>query len=170
VENKVLTWALVALVVLLSVALATIRVSMATTTAALASTRKSLEWYQSFTEKQAHQLYAQGRLLSKLSAAPDKESPGASQESGPEPKPSTVTAYTHTGNRTASGRWPIVGRSCAGPRSLPLGTVVWIDGVGLRIVEDRTHKRYDGRFDVFMETEAECLQFGKQKLTVEVIK
>lgn len=81
-----------------------------------------------------------------------------------------VTAYTHTGNRTASGTWPKVGRTCAGPRWIPFGTRVYIQGVGWRVVEDRTHIRFNGRFDIFMGTEQECLKWGIQKISVTIKK
>lgn len=41
------------------------------------------------------------------------------------------------GNVTASGRKPVVGRTIAAPRSWPMGTVVWIEGLGRRVVYDR---------------------------------
>ena len=78
----------------------------------------------------------------------------------------TVTAYTWTGNKTASGTWPKEGRTCAGPRNIPFGTVVWIEGVGERIVEDRLALKYDNRYDVFMATENECLEWGIQQRVV----
>lgn len=170
-ESKVLTAGLIMLICALSLALLGEIMALESAKATLETTRQSLAWYQAFADKQSWQLHAQGRLLANWAAA--EQGPvnqETTNEEISEPKTTTVTAYTHTGQKTASGKWPIVGRSCAGPRNLPFGTVVWIDGVGLRIVEDRTHKRYDGRFDVFMETEAACLQFGKQQLTVEVIK
>jgi 3D (Asp-Asp-Asp) domain-containing protein len=78
----------------------------------------------------------------------------------------TVTAYTHTGNKTASGTWPEEGRTVAGPRDVPFGTQVYIDGVGWRTVEDRTAKRFDGRYDVFLNDEGDCWDFGKQEILV----
>ena len=75
----------------------------------------------------------------------------------------TITAYTWTGSKTASGTWPKEGRTVAGPRNVPFGTVVWIDGIGERVVEDRTHQRYDGRYDVYMDSETECLNWGIQE-------
>lgn len=74
-----------------------------------------------------------------------------------------VTAYTYTGQKTASGTWPKEGRTVAGPRTVPFGTVVWIDGIGERIVEDRTNSRFEGRYDVFMESQADCLEWGIQE-------
>ena len=83
---------------------------------------------------------------------------------------SVVTAYTATGNQTSFGTWPKEGRTCAGPRWIPLGTVVYIEGVGERIVEDRTHIRFNGRYDVYMDSESACWKFGIQNLKVEVLK
>lgn len=80
----------------------------------------------------------------------------------------TVTAYTWTGDKTASGTWPEEGRTVAGPRNVPFGTVVWIDGIGERIVEDRTHERFDGRWDVYMDKESDCLNWGIQEREVVV--
>ena len=83
---------------------------------------------------------------------------------------SIVTAYSWTGNKTAIGTYPVQGRTCAGPRWIPLGTVVYIEGVGERIVEDRTHIRFNGRYDVYMDSESACWKFGIQNLNVEVLK
>lgn len=48
-----------------------------------------------------------------------------------------ITAYTWTGYPTASGRWPRVGRTIAvNPEKIPLGSVVYIEGVGARVAED----------------------------------
>lgn len=48
-----------------------------------------------------------------------------------------ITAYTLTGNRTASGEWPRVGRTIAvNPAKIPLGSKVYIEGVGARVAED----------------------------------
>lgn len=78
----------------------------------------------------------------------------------------TVTAYTWTGNKTASGTWPKEGRTVAGPRWVPFGTRVYIDGIGWRIVEDRTHERFDGRWDVYMDSRERCLEWGIQERVV----
>lgn len=80
-----------------------------------------------------------------------------------------VTAYTWTGNKTASGTWPEQGRTCAGPRDIPFGTVVYIPGVGERTVEDRTARKYDGRYDVYMDSEDACFEWGIQRLEVKIL-
>ena len=90
----------------------------------------------------------------------------------------TVTAYCPckvccgqwAGGPTASGRMPVAGITVAGPRSIPFGTRVWIEGVGVRVVQDRLARKYDGRFDLYFATHAEALRFGKRSLKVKVLK
>lgn len=79
----------------------------------------------------------------------------------------TITAYTWTGNRTASGKWPKEGRTVAGPSWIPFGTRVYIDDIGWRIVEDRTAEKYDGRYDVYMDDYGRCIALGRQKKVVK---
>jgi 3D (Asp-Asp-Asp) domain-containing protein len=94
----------------------------------------------------------------------------------------TVTAYCAckkccgrwSGGPTASGKMPVVGVTCAGPRSIPFGTRVRIEGVGVRVVQDRLAKRFDNRFDVFFGSDEQAheraLRFGKRQLKVEVLR
>lgn len=88
-----------------------------------------------------------------------------------------VTAYCHcadccgkAGQPTASGRMPEAGVTVAGPRSVPLGTWVEIEGVGRRRVDDRTARRFDGRWDVFMGSHGAARKFGKRNLKVHVLE
>jgi len=89
----------------------------------------------------------------------------------------TVTAYCAckkccgkwSGGPTASGRMPVAGITVAGPRSVPFGTRVRIEGVGVRVVQDRLAKKYDERFDVYFADHQQALRFGEQTLRVEVI-
>lgn len=85
---------------------------------------------------------------------------------------SVCTAYVATGNNVAWNRpvphRPVVGLTIAVPRQFPLGCRVIIDGHEY-CGEDRTAKRFDGRFDIFMATRNEALTFGKQTKTVIVI-
>ena len=86
----------------------------------------------------------------------------------------TVTAYCPcgkccgrwAGGPTASGVRPQAGVTLAAPRSIPFGTRLHLPGLGPRIVQDRTARRYDGRLDVFMRTHAEALRFGIRRITL----
>jgi 3D (Asp-Asp-Asp) domain-containing protein len=69
---------------------------------------------------------------------------------------------------TASGKKVAVGM-VAGPRRIPLGTRVLIGGVPYT-VEDRTAKRYDGRWDIYFQSHKAALIWGKQEKDVVIIK
>ena len=82
-----------------------------------------------------------------------------------------LTFYTHTGNRTASGVYPKAGRTVAvDTKRIPHGTVLYIEGVGLRIAEDTGGDIKGNRLDVFVDTKEEAIQKGVKKARVHVIK
>lgn len=95
----------------------------------------------------------------------------------------TVTAYDNAGpagcraccgkwaplHRTASGERPAVGVTCAANR-WPFGTRLRIEGVGVRVVQDRLLPKYGDRVEVFMPTHRQAKIFGKRRLKVEVLK
>lgn len=70
---------------------------------------------------------------------------------------------------TASGTIPTQGRTVAGPRAVRFGTRVLIEGVGVRVVEDRLARKFDGRWDVFYDDHAAAKAFGKRKLRVTIL-
>lgn len=81
-----------------------------------------------------------------------------------------VTAYTHTGNRTTSGRWPKSGKTVAvDPQIIPLGSRIYIDGIGWRIAEDTGPAIKNNALDVFMDTKKECLQWGRRTVEVYIV-
>ena len=72
-----------------------------------------------------------------------------------------LTAYYNAyGNHTASGTWPTAGRTVA-INGIPLGTRVYIEGIGERVVEDRGGMGYSV-VDLYMNTYNECVQFGRK--------
>ena len=73
-----------------------------------------------------------------------------------------MTAYTHTGLACANGEYPEVNYTVA-CNSLPLGTELYIDGIGFRTVEDRGPSNMPSAWlDVFMDGYSECVSFGEQ--------
>jgi 3D (Asp-Asp-Asp) domain-containing protein len=70
-------------------------------------------------------------------------------------------------NITASGKRPVEGITIAVPRSVPLGTRIVIGGV-VYTAQDRTAKRYDGRFDIYFKRHKDAIRWGKQRLTVTI--
>ena len=80
-----------------------------------------------------------------------------------------ITAYEWDGTRCANGNWPSEGYTVA-CNSLPLGTRVYIDGIGERVVEDRgaTWHRSDW-MDLYLGSRSACNEFGVQYRDVYVI-
>ena len=90
-----------------------------------------------------------------------------------EEKPMTAifTAYSAGDGFTpsdtmASGRKVYVG-AIACPRSMALGTVIVVQGKSYTC-EDRKAKRFDGEFDIYMDTRDEALAFGRKELAFSV--
>ena len=81
------------------------------------------------------------------------------------------SAYTHSNNPTASGVMPAVGH-CAMDKvngvTVPFGSRVTLPDGRLLIVTDRFGGNYDNRLDIFMASESECWQFGRQWLKCRV--
>lgn len=77
-----------------------------------------------------------------------------------------VSAYCHTGNRTASGVWPQVGMAAAD--HLPFGAKVMLPDGRILTITDRFGGGYTDRLDIFMNSEDECWQFGRRNLVCEV--
>lgn len=60
-----------------------------------------------------------------------------------------TTGYTWTGHRTSTGVWPVVGRTVAVDKNIiPLGSWVYISGIGWRHAEDTGV--YGNHVDVFV--------------------
>lgn len=70
---------------------------------------------------------------------------------------------------TASGGRPVQGRTVAGPRAVPLGTRVMIGGMPYT-VEDRTARRFDGRWDIYFNSHQDAKEHGKKNLKIERLK
>lgn len=86
-----------------------------------------------------------------------------------------VTSYCHckiccgeSGQPTAGGMMPLEGITVAGPSWIPLGTRVYIQGVGWRIVQDRTAKRFNGVWDVYVNSHRRAKRFGRKELAIRI--
>ena len=77
-----------------------------------------------------------------------------------------VSAYTHSGNPTASGVDPKVGMAAAD--HLPFGSKVTMPDGRTLTITDRFGGGYTDRLDVFMNSEDECWQFGRKNLICKV--
>jgi len=83
-----------------------------------------------------------------------------------------VTAYTHTGRKTATGTWPRWSRTrenpgtvAVAPQTIPYHTLMYITGYGYAISEDTGGFRYTKpmMLDVFMNTTKECINWGRRR-------
>ena len=82
----------------------------------------------------------------------------------------SITKFGWTGNKMANGEYPHIGAVAISDRSIPLGTVVIIDGVKY-IVKDRTakwvHEKFGLTIDIYTEESVnDMLKFGRQKKDV----
>ena len=77
-----------------------------------------------------------------------------------------ISAYTHSGNPTASGVYPAVGH-CAADH-LPFGAMVTLPDGTVVVIRDRMGGNYTDKLDLFKETEDECWKFGRQILRCKV--
>lgn len=81
-----------------------------------------------------------------------------------------ITAYEWTGNPCANGNYPTEGYTVA-CNSLPLGTVLYIDGIGYRTVEDRGAEWHsDCWIDLYLGDPDACINWGVQYLDVYIVE
>ena len=71
---------------------------------------------------------------------------------------------------TAMGTEVEEGRTIAGPPEWPLGTKVYIEGMGVYTVEDRGGAIKGNRIDVFMDCHNRALQFGRRRERVWILE
>ena len=79
-----------------------------------------------------------------------------------------ATAYTWTGNQTATGSWPTVGTVAVDPQVVPLGSVLYVEGYGPAVAADTGGDIKGQIIDLYMDSEHECLQWGRRKVEVVV--
>jgi 3D (Asp-Asp-Asp) domain-containing protein len=81
-----------------------------------------------------------------------------------------ATAYTWTGQRTASGTWPAVGTAAVDPEVIPLGTRLWIEGYGEAVAEDTGGLVKGNIIDLYFPTEDQCWQWGRRQVEVRILE
>jgi len=80
-----------------------------------------------------------------------------------------ATAYTYTGNRTATGLNPRVGLIAVDPKVIPLGSRVYVDGYGYAIAADTGGAIRGNKVDVFFPTLRECLDWGRRPVRLYLL-
>lgn len=81
----------------------------------------------------------------------------------------TATAYTATGNRTATGTWPKVGTIAVDPRVIPYKTKVYVEGYGYAVAEDTGGAIKGAKIDVYLDTESACRQWGRKTVKIYIL-
>ena len=76
-----------------------------------------------------------------------------------------ITAYTWTGNTMANGEYPYVG--CAASSDFPIGTTLYIEGVGTYVVNDVCPT--SGVIDIYMNSYDDCITFGRRNAQVYIL-
>lgn len=80
----------------------------------------------------------------------------------------TATAYSLRG-RMANGQNVHSGAIAADPRILPLGTVVYIEGMGTYTVKDTGGAIKGNRIDVWIPSKASAMRFGRRQVKLRII-
>lgn len=81
-----------------------------------------------------------------------------------------ATAYTHTGDQTASGVWPYVGGVAVDPKVIPIGSKLNIEGYGPARAVDTGGLIKGNRIDLFYDSETECNAWGRRTVTVSILQ
>lgn len=80
-----------------------------------------------------------------------------------------TSAYTYTGNRTATGKHPEVGMVAVDPGVIPMGSRLYIEGYGYGRAADTGGSIKGNRLDLFMEDRSQCLNWGRRTVKVYLL-
>lgn len=79
-----------------------------------------------------------------------------------------ATGYTHTGNRTATGTWPKRGTMAVDRNTIKMGSYGYVPGYGSVHAEDTGGAVKGNRIDLFFETRAEAIRWGKRTVVIYI--
>lgn len=80
-----------------------------------------------------------------------------------------ASAYTYTGNNTASGVAPYYGVAAVDTSQIPLGTKLYVEGYGHATALDRGGAIRGNRIDLFFGTRGEAMNWGLRWVKVYVL-
>ncbi len=125
------------------------------------------------TMKSGQNLESLTKVESKVSDTSDNEKE-VEETKEIEPSPTvlimTATAYTHTGNATATGVMPKVGMIAVDPNVIPLGAKVHVKGYGYATATDTGGAIKGNVIDLFMDTRSECINWGRRTVEVTILE
>jgi Uncharacterized protein conserved in bacteria len=80
-----------------------------------------------------------------------------------------ATAYTYTGNKTASGLEPQEGMIAVDPNVIAMGSKVYVEGYGYAIAADTGGDIRGNRIDVFFTSLRKCVNWGRRPVHIYVL-
>lgn len=80
-----------------------------------------------------------------------------------------ASAYTYTGNNTASGVPPRYGVAAVDTSIIPMGTRMYVEGYGYATALDRGSSIKGNRIDLFFETYREAVNWGLRRVKVYIL-
>ena len=80
------------------------------------------------------------------------------------------TAYTYTGNKTATGIAAREGLIAVDPKVIAMGSKVYVEGYGYAIAADTGGDIRGNRIDVFFSTLRQCIDWGRKPVHIYVLK
>lgn len=81
-----------------------------------------------------------------------------------------ATAYTYTGNKTATGVEPREGLIAVDPKIIAMGSKVYVEGYGYAIAADTGGAIRGNRIDVFFPTFRQCIDWGRKSVHIYVLQ
>jgi len=81
-----------------------------------------------------------------------------------------ATAYTFTGNKTATGVDPREGMIAVDPKVIAMGSKVYVEGYGYAIAADTGGDISGNRIDVFFSSLRQCINWGRKPVHIYVLK
>jgi|SRR5680860_14583 len=81
-----------------------------------------------------------------------------------------ATAYTYTGNKTATGVEPREGLIAVDPKVIAMGSKIYVQGYGYAIAADTGGAILGNRIDVFFPTLRQCIDWGRKSVQVYVLQ
>ncbi|MGM9567652.1 MAG: 3D domain-containing protein [Clostridia bacterium] len=82
-----------------------------------------------------------------------------------------ATAYhSSDGSLTKSGTLPRVGIIAVDPSVIPLGTELYVEGYGYCVAEDTGGLIKGNRIDIYLDSDAECINWGVRNVTVYILE
>ena len=79
------------------------------------------------------------------------------------------TAYTFTGNKTATGVEPRQGIIAVDPKVIAMGSKLYVEGYGYAIAADTGGAIRGNRIDVFFPTPRQCIDWGRKNIVIYVL-